>query len=212
MRVKEKESIFKGIIFALLCTSSSYAALSEQMTLNKFFENIVLIINFNHPYYGNIEFIKKLYSPLFDEIAFYGEEAHPDVFNCSTKNGYLLSNVIEDALMRFPNQSGYLFLQDDCILNFWNYLSLDKEKIWYAIAFNDGKVSNNFFYDIRNFNGQSYGKNWGGWDMPCAMSAAIIAFSHLQAGDCFMLHDNLGVNNVPIQMCEVFYIPQRFKN
>lgn len=175
------------------------------------FSEVLLIIHFNHPHYGNIDFLKNLYSPIFEHIIFYGEKPDHDVFNVYTHIGFLLSDVVHDVLTRFPHYKGYLFLQDDCVLNIWNYFSLDFNKIWYAVKFNDSNVRNDKFYSIKNFNGQSFGLPWGKWDWQWGFNASMAAFEQLSTEDLHFLNLNVGKNNIPAQMCEVFYIPEHFK-
>lgn len=179
--------------------------------LKEKFSDVVLIINFNHPYYNNIEFLKELYS-CFDDIVFYGEKESPDVICVPTTTGYILSGVISDVCARFPDKKGYLFLQDDCALHFWNLLQLDLDRIWYAIKFNDGKLTNDKCFSIINMNGQivsGYPWNWG---RTCCFNNASVAFRSLSNDDQYYLNENLGMNNIPSMMCEVFYVPSRFKN
>jgi hypothetical protein len=35
-----------------------------------------------------------------------------------------------DAIANFPEYSGYIFLNDDCIMNAWNFFGKDKDKVW----------------------------------------------------------------------------------
>lgn len=177
------------------------------------FSKVLLVINFNHPYYSNIEFLKALYSPYFSNIIFYGEKEDDQVIAVPTNTGYLLAPVIQDACVRFPHFKGYLFLQDDCVLHVWNLLNLDHNKIWYAVKWQDGLDSNNKFYSIRNINGYvASGYSWFKWEYPSGLPAARAAHTQLTNKELDLLHRNLGHNNVAGAMCEVFYVPARFRD
>lgn len=184
-----------------------------QNPYQKKFSNVLLVINFNHPHYNNIEFLRKLYSSAFEHIVFYGEKEHPEVYSLTTSIGFFLSGVIQDAMQRFPDYQGYLFLQDDCVLNFWNYVSYDFEKIWFAVKFNDGNHQNNKFYNIINVSSPNAGagQGWGHWVLPHGCRAVWNARAHMDNSEINMLHMNVGHNNIPCMMCEVFYIPSRFR-
>lgn len=183
-------------------------------TYKEKFSNVLLIVNFNHPYYDNISFIRDLYSPAFENIVFYGEKINSEVCNVYTHTGYMLSEVVQDALTRFPECTGYLFLQDDCILHFWNYLLYDLDKIWFAVKFDDGNHQSDRFYGIRNVNGRCLGLagGWGHWLTQWGFNAAWSARASFTQQDISFLQKNIGVDNIPCQMCEVFYIPSRLRD
>lgn len=175
------------------------------------FADVLLVINFNHPHYGNIPFLKELYGPVFKNIVFYGEASDSQVYKVYSNQGVYLSQVLQDVLVRFPDYKGYLVLQDDCVINFWNYLKLDLNKIWYAVKHYNGKNSFNNFVSIKNSNGQYTGADWPGWKQPHCFRAAINACHQLLPQDIYFLQKNLGINNVASQVCDMFYFPQRHR-
>jgi hypothetical protein len=120
---------------------------------------------------------------------------------------------VEDALTRFPDCKGYLFLQDDCVLHFWNYLSYDLNKIWFAVKFNDGNQHSNKFFDIRNVNGRSIGlgRGWRHWTGPWGFKVAWSALANFTHQERQHLEANVGQGNIPCIMCEVFYIPNHLR-
>jgi hypothetical protein len=112
------------------CTISKTAQFTETdfSSLN----SILLIVNYNHPHYGSVEFIKNLYKRAFPHIVFYGERRirSKNVRVIPTNQGYYAQRVLADAIQNYPGYDGYLMLQDDCLLNFWNLLRFDKNKLW----------------------------------------------------------------------------------
>lgn len=209
------------IVLHLVCASHflSFNAVSIDNTnltnvgraSQDFFANTLLIINFNFPHYSNIPFLKKLYSPIFKNIVFYGEKDDSEVITVHSREGYLLAEVIHDALTRFPDCKGYIFLQDDCVFNFWNCLHFDLTKIWYTIKYNSSDSRNDIFCAIKNFDGSWQGLAWGAWDWQWCFPAAVKSYKNLTAQEFNVLEKNIGKNNIPHQMCDMFYIPHRFK-
>jgi hypothetical protein len=100
-----------------------------------FFEDILVIINFNHPYYKNIPFLKEIYK-CFPNLIFYGDDlpgySQPGVLTCKQDSGRFAYRVMLDAIDRFPGHSGYLFFMDDVLLNYWTLEKRDKNKIWFV--------------------------------------------------------------------------------
>lgn len=96
-------------------------------------KDILLIINYNNPHYESIPLLRKIYEKDFDTIVFYGPAKHSGVHLCNHHHGYLSYLAIADAMMRYPNHEGYLFLMDDdCILSTWLIRNFDTTRIWFA--------------------------------------------------------------------------------
>jgi hypothetical protein len=192
------------------------------------FEDILLVIHYNHPYYDSIEFLKELYSPFFPNITFYGEQEHPQVIAMPTKKGCYISEVLADIFIRFPNYKGYLVLQDDCLLNVWKYMKFDKDKIWYAITFRTPNNNNEVLHSWNpNFeksklkeeffraslDGTVIKKYWGGdfnrFHIDHHRGLQNI-WPNLSPRDLQQLEKNIEKDMIVGQVCDMFYIPQRF--
>ena len=93
-------------------------------------KDILCLINFNFPgFYSNIPFLKQIYSNNFD-LVFYGPApSPPEVINFEHKDGWYSYGIVLDAVKRYPDYKGYLFLHDDCLLNVWNFPK-DLNKVW----------------------------------------------------------------------------------
>lgn len=162
-------------------------------------DQTLLIINYNHPYYESIDFIREIYSSNFPNIVFYGEKSHPEVNQISHHYGWFAQNVIADAMQRWPDYEGYLFLEDDCFMNFWNYGRLDKDKIW---------LHNNApLYDLKEERAK-----WCWWNMPCGRPAMQKAYDQLPDSYKEMLAINLGANAVLGSVADMAYIPAAYRN
>ena len=93
-------------------------------------KKVLLLINYNFPHYATIPVLKKLYSGLFADIVFCGDSDHPEVIKIDGTKGYLGYACVAKAIRLFPDLSGYLYINDDVILNWWNIIGLDTSKIW----------------------------------------------------------------------------------
>lgn len=192
------------------------------------FDDVLLIVNYNHSHYDSIPFIKELYKPLFPNIVFYGEDPHPDVNNAELYFGVYCTRVLGDALARFPNYRGYVFLQDDCMLNVWNFSQFDLDKLWLAISRYPYAGSNNDppppswdpNYDKKEGHQEfihasilgTYREHWGWW-VPhvYGIQAVQKAVPYLEAQFLGQLEKNVGENIAVAQACDMFYIPQKFR-
>ena len=184
------------LLFGLLFSLFSIEAQESHNTYHERFSDLLLVVHFNFPYYGNIPFLKKLYAPIFEHIVFYGEKEHPDVFAIKTHEGFFLSDVLQDVLTRFPDYKGYLILQDDCVLNFWNCVLLDQNKIWFALKTN---TNHNLFSNIITLDGQNIsGPFWLGWNRALngttRLEATQKAYAQLTLNDLELLNHNIGKN------------------
>jgi len=106
------------------------------------FDNILVVFNFNSNGYSSnlIPKLKKLYGEVFPNMVFFSS-GDKGTFNEDITTKYkdyvqvqypgLFSYIsMAGAIERFPNYEGYLFIQDDLLLNFWNMKSLNFSKIW----------------------------------------------------------------------------------
>lgn len=170
----------------------------DEKKSNHFFSDILLIINYNHPYYMSIDFLKEIYSPVFPNIVFYGEQDHPEVFTIKHYFGWYGHNVIDDAMKRWPDFKGYLCLQDDCFMNFWNFEQLDLEKIW--ASFPADRISLN-----------TVTHPWPWWNMFCGREAILQSLTSLSEDHRKMLSKNIGVDEVAVTYHDFVYIPGRHR-
>ncbi|KKP29182.1 MAG: hypothetical protein UR12_C0013G0012 [candidate division TM6 bacterium GW2011_GWF2_30_66] len=224
-----KKKLFNLIIFTVIffnfkqnCSQTQTLTSKNNIYYEKF-KDLLLVINFNHPHYSNIPFLKKLYSPIFKNIVFYGDKPDPNVCRVYTQNGIFMTNILPDVLTRFPQFKGYLILQDDCILNFWNFLSLDQNKIWFSTRFtNNGKTGISV---VKLTNGEyvsgfdwgfcwNIGYNFAWWAEGTGLTIIKTmkkAYLNFTKEDKIILEENIGIGNVAANPCDFFYFPSRFR-
>lgn len=169
----------------------------DKEDLREYFKDILLIINFNHPYYSNIEFLREIYSPYFPNIVFYGEETHPEVVHVSHHLGWFVHRTLEDAMRRWPNYRGYICCQDDCLMNFWNFTRLDKDKIWFHQYWTQSLVKSN--------------SSWPWWETPHGHQAINLAYKKLPKKHLSILENNCGYYHVPYSWGDFFYVPGKYR-
>ena len=102
------------------------------------FSDIVLAINFNHPFYRNIPILVRYFEPIFPNYLFCGPEANEvgghqiiEIPQPRQEYGYYGFQCLVEAVRRKPGFSGYFYVNDDMIINWWNLLKLDKTKMWF---------------------------------------------------------------------------------
>lgn len=175
--------------------------------------NTLLIINFNHPYFDNIPFLKKLYSPFFKKIVFYGEGEHPEVTKIKSNKGHFVCEVLIDALRNNPDATGYLFLEDDCILNIWNCLSLDPNKIWILPGFtaDANRVEYQHKFCIANSLTNANATEWW-WNHPdMGFQQAKRAFENLLPEDLEIVEKSFGKGSMIGTAADMLYIPALYR-
>lgn len=189
------------VIFGKHCEID--ASNSEDVLQTKF-QKILLVIHYNHEHYKSIDFLKKIYSPLFPNIVFYGPQSHPEITAVYTDRGQLFSRVVTHALKSYPGYQGYIFLQDDCFMNFWNYARLSNDKIWFC-----QNQSDNFFHATLAFPIT----DWPWWNNKgVGLKKARKAVANLNKKEKKLLYKNHGEDHVVAQMCDMFYIPARLSS
>ena len=184
------------------------AIVSNLFSLDAHFENILLIINFNHAHYESIPLLKKIYKPFFNNIIFYGPSKHPEVVEFHHYKGYFSYLCIADAMEKYPNQSGYLFLMDDCILHPWFIRELDITKIWYSSIMFHLKEKGN---PINIMQGSS-ATTWVWWATQWGLKPTIKTFEEIHDHYKHILEMNWGKSTVVSAFSDLAYIPSKYQN
>jgi|GEM_PF-5679716 len=191
-----------GVVFLLLGFSSRSLLGSEKSDLQEKFADVLLVVNYNHPFYQSIPFLRQIYGGIFPNIIFYGESASSEVNQVYTHFGYEHARVVAHALKKYPGYSGYIFLQDDCFMNFWNYMRLDKTKIWLCVnqrsQFNRATLGDGY-----------QTPSWCWWDSAWGLVQLRRIMPFLSSEELQMLNSNHGDQIVVGQVVDMFYVPGR---
>jgi len=197
----------------------------------EYFKDVLLVIYYANPHFQTMDFIKELYSPVFKNIVFYGDRTeHIDIGEADhenedgdygkyhivyTRNGYYLSRWIKDVMINYPGYEGYLFIQNDVLMQFWNFLNLDKNKIWFgtnaAWHIGEGEQPKPKCIIINRTTDPEY---VGWFNTGCGMPQLKNVFSRMSRmgmnEERDMLKANFQENGAGWFVVDLFYIPGRF--
>ncbi|KAG0038418.1 hypothetical protein BGZ83_003093, partial [Gryganskiella cystojenkinii] len=101
----------------------------------KKFKDVLLVVNFNHPKYDAIEPFLSIYGPYFRNIKFVGPRVpnhlNDQVMEVPYDEGYTSSyHGLADIMERYPEYTGYLYTNDDTVLNLHQLFGFDLDKVW----------------------------------------------------------------------------------
>ena len=134
------------------------------------FDTILLIVAFGATSeIESIPLFELLYKSSFKHRLYCGPDAwsnkSTDSFSfltVNTRHGAFLYDCMSEALRMHRNYSGYLFLGEDILLNYWNMLNLDMTRIWEGKGTKPGPDLYGQVYDNKVF-------EW--WPSPWGMQA-----------------------------------------
>ncbi|KAJ7547308.1 hypothetical protein O6H91_08G079600 [Diphasiastrum complanatum] len=94
----------------------------------EYFGNIVLILKYSLPSNHTLIGWRMLYGRLFKHIVILSkEEVSLGIEKGNWDQAY---EAIPTVFDRYPHADGYLYLEDDVILNYWNLIRANKNKLW----------------------------------------------------------------------------------
>ncbi|XP_046861748.1 uncharacterized protein LOC124455038 isoform X3 [Xenia sp. Carnegie-2017] len=111
-----------------------------------YFDDILVVMIYHYPYYDTIPMLKSYYEDAFKNLIICGSEASPshEIMVVDIHIGYYGYECIGEAIRRHPNYTGYLYMNDDTLVNWWTFLKLDKDKIWHGGGVSNEKESHEF--------------------------------------------------------------------
>ncbi|XP_075639644.1 putative glycosyltransferase STELLO1 [Castanea sativa] len=162
----------------------------------KNFGNVVLIMFCNGPVERTALEWRLLYGRIFKTVIILSGAKNPDL---AVERGQWeqLYKHLPKIFDRYTSAEGFLFLQDDTILNYWNLLQADRSKLWIA-----NKVSKSWTTVSTNGNSDWFSKQA---DMVKKVVGMMQAHFHVNYKES--ITDS---QSIAIYSSEVFYIPQRF--
>ncbi|XP_074586014.1 putative glycosyltransferase STELLO2 [Curcuma longa] len=161
----------------------------------KYFGNVVLIMFCSAPVDRIALEWRLLYGRIFKTVVILSEQADPGL---AVEYGQINEayKYLPKVFNKFQEAEGFLFLQDDMILNYWNLLQADKTKLWIT-----NKVSESWISVSTDGNDKD-------WHVSQANLVKKIV-------DNFPVHfqtsykESATEGRVIICGCEIFYIPRR---
>jgi len=162
----------------------------------KNFGNVVMIMHVSGPVDRTALEWRLLYGRIFKTVIILAEQSNKElaVERCALSHAYkYLPKVFE----RYSGADGFLFLQDHMILNYWNLLQADKEKLWIT-----NKIAHSWVTVPLESNKEEWFVKQG------ALVKQVIGNSpvHFQTN----YKENMGEEKIAFCGSELFYIPRRF--
>ncbi|KAK1577768.1 hypothetical protein Q3G72_024652 [Acer saccharum] len=162
----------------------------------KNFGNVVLIMFCSGPVERTALEWRLLYGRIFKTVVILSEQKNEDL---AVQAGQLehVYRHLPTIFDRYSSADGFLFLQDDTILNYWNLHQADKKKLWIT-----DKVSESWTTVSTNGNSDWYLKQA---EMVKKVVSTMPAHFQVNYKEAVTSDQNLIVCN-----SEIFYIPQPF--
>ncbi|KAH7557213.1 hypothetical protein JRO89_XS11G0076000 [Xanthoceras sorbifolium] len=162
----------------------------------KNFGNVVLIMFCSGPVERTALEWRLLYGRIFKTVVILSEQKNEDL---AVQAGQLdqVYRHFPKIFDRYSSADGFLFLQDDTILNYWNLMQADKNKLWIT-----DKVSKSWTTVSTNGNSDWYLKQA---EMVKKVVSTMPAHFQVNYKEAVRSEQTLIICN-----SEIFYIPQHF--
>ncbi|XP_066917332.1 uncharacterized protein [Clytia hemisphaerica] len=177
----------------------------NKLCLSGYYKNILLLVNFNHPFYDNIPMIRSLYERAFPNMVFYGTKKSRkfNVHKIESHKGYFSYIALADAMEKYTNFTGYLLINDDLLIHPWSLLKLDQNKIWegpkWPIAVANLSAFDHWYW---------WNSRWGLKKCLLARQLAMTKYSNLIS----TLHDPENTTDQRLDCyrgrADIFYVPK----
>ncbi|OMO71343.1 hypothetical protein CCACVL1_18282 [Corchorus capsularis] len=162
----------------------------------KNFGNVVLIMFCDGPVERTALEWRLLYGRIFKTVVILSKQKNSDL---AVEEGKLdqLYKHLPKIFDRFSSAEGFLFLEDDTVLNYWNLLQADKNKLWIA-----DKVSSS--WTTASTSGNS---DWISKQADMVKKVVSTMQVHFQVNYKEVVKSE---KSLIICSSEIFYIPRRF--
>ncbi|KAJ7972215.1 Protein of unknown function (DUF288) [Quillaja saponaria] len=163
----------------------------------KNFGNVVLIMYCSGPVERTALEWRLLYGRIFKTVVILSEQKNEDLV---VEEGQLdqIYKYLPKIFDQYASAEGFLFLQDNTILNYWNMIQADKTKLWIT-----NKVSKS--WTIVSTNDKS---DWFSKQANLVEKVVSLMPVHFQVS--YKESITKDANSLTICSSEVFYIPRRF--
>ncbi|XP_011048051.1 PREDICTED: uncharacterized protein LOC105142228 [Populus euphratica] len=160
------------------------------------FGNVVLIMFCNGPVERTALEWRLLYGRIFKTVIILSSQKDEDL---AVEAGHLdrMYKHLPKIFDRYSSAEGFLFLQDDTILNYWNLLHADKTKLWIT-----DKVSKSWTTVSANGNTDWYAKQA---EMVRKVVGSMPVHFQVNYKEAMKSDQSLVIGS-----SEIFYIPQQF--
>ena len=168
---------------------------------------------FHYPFYETLPLIKSNYEGAFPQIVVCGslDSNIYDIMVVELVKGYLGYECLGKAIRLHPGFRGYLYLNDDMIVNWWNFLQLDKDKVWLGATLDTHKG-----FEV---NSRPIPKEWKYGRLPKVPESCEAAFREIQSNKLIgsramaVHHRNTLNKTLCIRVwSDMFYVPGRLSD
>ncbi|GAB2221595.1 hypothetical protein Droror1_Dr00012780 [Drosera rotundifolia] len=162
----------------------------------KYFGNVVLIMFCSGPVERTALEWRLLYGRIFKTVIILSEQKNDDLAVDQGQLDYIYKQLPK-IFNRYTSAEGFLFLQDNTVLNYWNLLQADKTKLWIT-----DKVPKSWTTVSVKSSRDWYGKQAG-------MVTKVVGTMPVHFQVSFK---ETSKNKLDLVICssEVFYVPRRF--
>lgn len=118
----------------------------QKKCIERTFANTLLVIGFGAPSeYESIPLFELLYKKVFIHRLYCGSvnlqnQTEINILVVDTRNGAFLYECLRKAMDKYTSFTGYLYIGEDILINYWNMLNLDLGKIWEDGSLQQGPV------------------------------------------------------------------------
>ncbi|KAK4759440.1 hypothetical protein SAY87_022571 [Trapa incisa] len=163
----------------------------------KYFGNVVLIMFCRGPVERTALEWRLLYGRIFKTVIILAEQKNAEL---AVEEGHLdqLYKILPTIFNRYTGAEGFLLLQDDTILNYWNLLQADKSKLWIT-----NKVSKSWTTVSTNGNSEWFLKQ-------AKLVQKVVGTMPVHFQVSFKEAVKNDHHSLTICSSEVFYIPRHF--
>ena len=112
-----------------------------------------MVVVYHYSFYSTIPFILSHYKDAFPHVIVCGPKSSSEFQVLAVDigpGGYYSYECLNRAMRVYPRYRGYMFVNDDMVVNWWNFAKLSKEKIWQGAKINENIAHNMNSRPIRN--------------------------------------------------------------
>eukprot|EP00794_Sanderia_malayensis_P011728 gene11729-12949_t len=173
--------------------------------------NVLLVVIYNHPFYDSADLLRQFYASVFPNIYFCGqyENSTFGIHGSWINKGIYGYKCLADAIDKNPEYTGYFYLNDDVVLNYWNL---------FKFHFNFNKVGESSNQFGKMSTREAISQNWYWWISPygfnnCKTAIEEIALLATRNSKIFKdMLDNFQYNGKDGEYCyngrsDILYIP-----
>lgn len=164
---------------------------------NKFFGNIVLILECSWPVNHTAIGWRMLYGRIFKTVVLLSSKKDAK-FGVDAIEDSQTYRLFPDIFEQYTDAEGFLFMKDYVILNYWNLLQANKTKLW-----NLHKVGKAWKVATHSRNGTEW------YLQKSAKQSVKTMVKHLPVEFRIPYRENIDDKHFVVSKSEVFYIPRR---